>query len=502
MTAAAGGSGAGEEGGAVGGAADVPDRTEPGGDGAEPKAAEASPAEAADPGGLPGGAVAVYVLLAAAAVFVLVRNLDSPNDYLNFVPFGLAALADLNPYLPEVVEQFRRGHLWSTWPPAFAPVAVILASGDGSLGRAPTIFLWQAANLAGLAVVLAVYPRWLYGRGLSLRPRPARLPLYSAAALMGLLVPLRLVLSNFEHSQSNLLFLGLAVGGLHLFRRRRPWTGGLAVGLATSFKATPLLLLPYLAWRGRWRDLGASAVGCAVTWGLLPTLLVGPGDLAAWYREWVGFVAGLDVPVSQANQSLQGFFTRILSDGSPIAGHVPGGPWGGGGSGGAMAVATAVFGFGAAAAFGRPGRRVCERREALELGVVFAAMGLLSPIGWKFHFVGLFPLAAALWARTPAASRWAAPGGGSPPLARESRAARVLYAGLAVAALAINGTATGLVGGAPADRFEHWGVVTWSAGTLVLLALWLLWRERPRREPPEARPGHRLRHPGAPGLPA
>lgn len=454
--------------------------------------------------------MAVYVLLGAAAVFVLVRNLGSVNDFGNFLPFGVAALAGLDPYTPEMVDLFGTGPLWSTWPPSFAPVAAALARLEALAGWPATVIVWQAAGLGAVGLVLAVWIRWLYGRRLSLREGAGGVPLYSAAALAGLLVPARLVLSNFEHNQVNLVVLGLAVAALGLLRRGRRWSGGLAVGLATAFKATPLLLLPYLAWRGRWRDAGASLVGCSVAWLLFPALLLGPAEAARWYDGWLGFVGELPLPVIHSNQSFQAAVGRMLGA-AGTEGHAFGaGPLGVPGARGATAAGGAVVALAAVVAFGRPGRTVSARREALEAGVVFALMALFSPVAWKHHFALLLPLAAALWARTPAAARWIAPGAafrpgghaprqgrtrggglpsaagspggdppddGSPPLARGSRASRALYAGLAAAALAINGTATGLVGGTLADRFEHWGVVTWSAGTLVLLALWLLWRE-------------------------
>lgn len=444
---------------------------------AGPEDTEAGQEEAAGRDELTGRAAVIYALLGAAAVFVLVRNLGNVNDFGNFLPFGVAALAGLDPYTPEMVDLFGTGPLWSTWPPSFAPVAAALARLEALAGWPVTVVVWQAAGLGAVGLVLAVWTRWLYGRRLSLREGTGDVPLYSAAALAGLLVPARLVLSNFEHNQVNLVVLGLAVAGLWLLRRDRRWSGGLAVGLATAFKATPLLLLPYLAWRGRWRDVGASAAGCAVAWLLFPALLLGPAEAARWYDGWLGFVGELPLPVIHSNQSFQAAVGRMLGA-VGTEGHAFGaGPLGVPGARTVTAAGGAAVALAAAVAFGRPGRTVSARREALEAGVVFALMALFSPVAWKHHFALLLPLAAALWARTPAAARWAGPGDGSPPLARGSRASRVLYAGLAAAALAINGTATGLVGGALADRFEHWGVVTWSVGALVLLALWLLWRE-------------------------
>lgn len=495
----------------------------PDGDGRASAGAAATAGEAGDPvagpaGGpardLPWRAIAVYALLGAAALFILLRNLGSTNDFDNFLPFGAAALAGLNPYTPEMVELFGSGPLWSTWPPSFAPLAAALARMEALLGWPVTVVLWQAAGLGAVALVLAVYARWLYGRGLALRPGPDRLPLHTFAALAGLAVPARVVLSNFEYNQVHAIVLGLAVAGLWLLRTGRRWTGGLAVGLSTAFKAVPLLLLPYLAWRGRWKDAAAGAAGCAVAGALLPALLLGPADTAEWYRSWWAFVGDLPFPFVHTNQSLQGTLTRLLA---PAAGdgHVFGaGPLGGHGAPRLVLLGALVLGLAGAAAFGRPGRSVGAGREALEIGVVFAAMALFAPTGWKYHYAVLLPLAAALWARTPAAARWA-PDGSPPPggplgrgaddevrpdgggrevrtLPAGSGSARVLYGGLGAAALALNGTATGLMGNAAADRFEHWGVVTWSGLVLVLLALWLLWRERPR---PGARGRAGRRHP-------
>lgn len=470
--------------------------------------AEGGGAAAADgEAALPWTARVVYVLLGAAAIYVLLRNLGSTNDFDNFLPFGVTALAGVNPYTPEMIDLYGSGPLWSTWPPSFAPLAAALARTEALLGWPVTVVLWQAAGLGAVGLVLAVWARWLYGRPLSLRPGPGRLPLYSFAALAGLVVPARVVLSNFEYNQVHALVLGLAVAGLWLFRRERRWSGGLALGLATAFKATPLLLLPYLAWRGRWRDTAAAVAGCAVTAVVLPALLLGVGETVEWYASWWAFVGDLPFPFVHTNQSLQGTLTRLLAP-AVGDGHVHGaGPLGGHGAPALVLLGAGVLGVAGAVAFGRPGERVAPRREALEVGVVFALMALFAPTGWKYHFAVLLPLAAALWSRTPAAARWSSDGprtpetprttAGSrspdgprspddPPAGRESGSGLVLYAGLALAALALNGSATGIVGNAAADRFEHWGVVTWSTLLLVLLALRELWRERrraARREP-------------------
>lgn len=455
----------------------------------------------------------LYGLLAAAAIYVLLRNLDSPNDFRHFRDFGLATLAGQFPYDPAVEARWYPG-TWATWPPSFLPVALLLARLDAALGQAAAIALWQLANLASLAVVLTAGIRWMYGRRLSLAPLPGRastagagdgasapgrgsspgarsgssspgadrLPLWTLAAMVGILVPARLLLSNFEHTQANLLMLGLAVAAFVLFREDRRALGGLAFGLSSALKATPLLLLAYLAWRGRWKDIGAAVGGCAVTWGLLPALAVGPGQVTTWYAAWWERTGALHLPTSGMNQSLQATFTRLLAPEGPLVAQGPGaGGLGGYGAEVWVLAAVAVLGLAAAVAFGRPFRRVTARREALELGVVLTAMALFSPIGWKFHFVGLLPLALALYATLPRASGWIrgteGADGGKLGLLRGA-SARGVAAALVAAAAAVNLTATDLIGGTAADVMERYGVVTWSALLLVLAALWALWRAR------------------------
>lgn len=472
------------------------------------------------------GVRVLYGLLAAAAIYVLVRNLDHPNDFRHFRDFGRATLAGQFPYDPAVEALWHPG-TWATWPPSFMPVAVLLARLDAAIGQAATIALWQAANLAALAVVLVAGVRWLYGRRLALdplpggaplfstapgeearsaasgrsggpgagggapagsaAPGPGRLPLWSLAAMVGILVPARLLLSNFEHTQANLLMMGLAVAGFVLFRRGRRASGGLAVGLSTAIKATPLLLLPYLAWRGRWRDLGAAAAGSVATWGVLPALAVGPGRVGDWYAAWWERTGALHLPTSGMNQSLQATFTRLSAPGGPQVAQGPGaGSLGGYGAELWVVAGIVLVGLAAAVAFGRPFRRVSARREGLELGVVLAAMGLFSPIGWKFHFVGLLLLALALYATLPRARGWilepgraATTGGAAADLPTlQGGSGRFVATALVVAAAAINLTATDIVGGARADVLERYGVVTWSALLLVAAGLWALWRGR------------------------
>lgn len=418
----------------------------------------------------------VYGILALVAAYEVVRAVGHPGDFTNFITFGEVVLDGRIPYDPGVEAAYLEGERWATWPPSFAPVAVALA-GAARVARVPAVVGWQLLNLAGLAVLLAFAARWLYGRRLSLVPGPGSIPLLSLPMAVALFVPFRLVLSNFEHAQANLLIVGTVVAGFWLLREGRRWTGGLALGIATAFKGTPLLALPYLAWRGRWRDAGAAAAGCAVTWAVLPAAVIGPGSLPGWYRIWLRRSGEIDLRGGHLNQSLQAALTRLLS-GRPSAADAGGAATealppalGAGWAGVAVLGIAAALAAGAALAYGRPGRGVGKRREALELGVVVAAMALFSPLAWKAHYGGLVLLAGALVAHTPAGSRWGRAGEGSRLPEPASAAVGVL---LAAAFVLVNGTTGAVVGGGVSDALEAAGIVPWSTLALVVAGVAVL----------------------------
>lgn len=376
------------------------------------------------------------VLLAGLALGLIVppiAHMNRSDDLEVFVAFGEVARAGEVPYDADVEWRYGPTH-WATWSPAFVPLAAIIAAVD-RLGRAPTRLLLQLLNLGGLAAILFIVARW------------AKASRVEAAILGGLVVPYRLVLANFEGTQVNVLILGLVVGGVWLLESRR-WPGALLFGLGAAIKATPLLLLPYLAWRGRWRDLGAAVVGVSVAGLVLPALIVGAGELGAWYAGWRDSVERslllwLD---PWTNQSFLSVTVRLLGPEASRAAW-----WG----------FAALLGSCAALAFGKPWRGVASRRTALEVAVVLVGATMLSPIAWKSHYVSMVPLALCLFAGLPS-SRWSVP---------------VLWA----VGASLNLTGSDLIG-SWAAALETRGLVLWAALLLLLAGLQELWRTR--RDPP------------------
>ncbi|MBK5098208.1 MAG: DUF2029 domain-containing protein [Gemmatimonadetes bacterium] len=380
-----------------------------------------------------------------SALFVLCfTNIETPGDFDRFVAFGRAASDGTVVYDPAVEAEYfspDAGH-WATWPPGFVPVASVFAWLYG-IAEAPAVVLFQLLNLLMLAVSLLVAGEWLTGM-VPRSPDPEnRLTWDAPLVAVALLVPISLVSSNFELVQSNLLVLGLVLLGFRLLESKR-WLGGFLFGVGSAIKATPILLLPYLVWRGRWRDLGPALAGVFVGWVMLPALVLGPSATGAWWRAWIDALPVTGSMDGWLNQSLHSM--AVVHFGSEAGITV----W---------IVATILLALLILIAFGRPFRRVDTHRTAAEVCVLLAATTIVSPVSWKAHYVTLVPLAAAVWVLAQGA---------------EQGRRRTALIVLAIAATGINLPAPDLIGRSAAVFLQGYGIVLCMALLLVGVALLLL----------------------------
>jgi len=150
-----------------------------------------------------------------------------------------------------------------------------------------------------------VLSAWLLGTSSALHNRPAL-----AYFLLLLFVP---PLTTMHAGQVNgflLLSLSLAVHGLS----RRDWVrAGIGVALGTLFKLIPVALLVYLAWRRQWKATGMAVTLIAVLLLTAP-LTLGPGALRSYARHFLILGRLGTVFRTPPNQSLNGFFGRLLAD--------------------------------------------------------------------------------------------------------------------------------------------------------------------------------------------
>lgn len=196
------------------------------------------------------------------------------------------------------------------YPPCMAWLAVPLAL----LPLPLSLFLWSLVNVAAVITSFVCCWRLLNGPRLTKLAAP-----WVVVYWLGLALSLRWVVSSLEHQQFDTVITALLLAGCWAIARGRDLRAGLLIGLAASMKCTPLLFVPYLAWRGRF--LAALIVpAAAVVFNLLPDLCFPKAEgglyVVDWWRQFlVGLQHGApgDWHTSiQLNQSVGGFFNRLL----------------------------------------------------------------------------------------------------------------------------------------------------------------------------------------------
>lgn len=375
------------------------------------------------------------------------QHLDSRIDYDRFVLFGRVVNDGALVYDPVVQAEYSGGDTnWAVWPPGFAPFASSLARMD-AIAQKPTALLFQFLGLAGLLVALFVVVEWLTGRRPLASDSDRRIAWDAPVIALAVLVPIRLLMSDFETSQVNLIILGLVVLGARLLDSRK-WTGGLLIGLGSAMKATPILLLPYFIWRGRWRAFGATVFGVFVGWLVLPSLWLGPGRT---FELWSAWIQALPLAAGQyvwRNQALRAVGVRTFGLETGVNFWI---------------AATAVLALGILIAFGRPFRQVGSRRTAAEVSTLLVAITIVSPVSWKSHYVTLILLCAAVFimARHVGDSR-----------------GRIALWGLALVTAGFNLSSENFIGWDAAVSLQRYGIITWSSLVLVAISLILLYWDR------------------------
>ncbi len=191
--------------------------------------------------------------------------------------------------------------------------ADIYASGAHGYVYPPLIaFLYQplamlndrAAGTVALAVeaALSIFTLALVSRVLVRRLLNRVDPLLAArAALFGAVCTADKIKGEFTHLETNVLML-LAFTAAMRWVDKRPWLCGLALGFAFNIKYLPVVLVPYLLLRRRWRATGWFAVW-AVVFAALPALSMGGrADAMAWAQATGGLskLFGVDLGVAHA----------------------------------------------------------------------------------------------------------------------------------------------------------------------------------------------------------
>jgi len=398
----------------------------------------------------------VTVLLVCVAAFEVARSLGRLDRviFASYVDVGETVLHGGDPYGP----QFTTWPPINTWPPFF----LFIAAGLALLARvslAGALLLWQVGCLAAI---------WGTCRLLARLVDEEPPTFASAATLVPVLMTARLFQEHLQHTQVNLYLLLLVVLAFVLFRRRRDAWGGLALAVAASAKALPIVFLPYLLYKRAWRAAAWTAGFLVVLNVVLPLAVFGPARTAQHWRVWRGVAAleTADPTPHHMNQSLLAALKRVLTReggaSDPVRYAVAAWPTSG-----------VVTGFSLLAALGALGLALAFRRHppglhgpapvlAAELAVCLAAMTLVSPLAWKAHFVTLLAGYWLAWRVIDGRIAWG-----------------VWWASFACLTL----SAPALVGERVNNALESLNVITIGALLVLGLALWAALRPLPPLPP-------------------
>lgn len=301
-------------------------------------------------------------------------------------------------WMPDTAKLLRREMIYSSGPvegfpaPPMGALLLVPFHAMGSMAGSVAWFVLKCLVITGIL--------WCVRSTSAVAGK--RLPDW--AMLLLLLLSWYVFTADLSHGNMNLIVGGLVALSLVLGCRGRALTSGLAIGAATAIKVTPLLFLPYLLYKRRWRAAVGAVVGLVLFGWFLPAIVLGFGFtgelLAEWWRQMVApFAGGAPVAYLQtghANQSLTGAAYRLLADTVAVRANVSRGTpdvnvnllsleqrtvaW--------LLKALFLTIAGTVACVARTPR---SDRKALgnlgEYAIVFLAMLLISERSWKHHFV-------------------------------------------------------------------------------------------------------------------
>lgn len=92
-------------------------------------------------------------------------------------------------------------------------------------------------------------------------------------------------IDNFHMVQVTFFMIWASLEAIHLIWNGKAWRGALLLGLAINIKIMPLLFLPYLFYRGKWKG-GFMTLAFIVVFTLLPHVFLGSEYGSTLLQEW------------------------------------------------------------------------------------------------------------------------------------------------------------------------------------------------------------------------
>lgn len=337
--------------------------------------------------------IGLYALVLAVGLGEVLRALTRMQGVIfsAYLDVGNAVLSGSDPYAIAA----------NTWPPFFLIESVPLAL-VGRLSPHLALLLWQLLGVAATWGVVKLSVALVEDGPITFWPVSAEgLALTSSAVIVPFLMTARLFDEHAQHTQINVQVLWLVLWAFHRFRARRPGQGGLALALAASTKAVPVLLVGYLlykrCWRETWWTLGWLFV---LNLGVLGAVFGPSGALGLW-AHWHA-VAGrelADPTPTFMNQSLLAGLKRALTTAGglrdPVAYPLLG--WSAGALRAGFAAVSLALASLLAWLFRKHPGDLGGPRAAGELALCLGAMTVVDPLAWKAHYVVLITAYTFSW---------------------------------------------------------------------------------------------------------
>ncbi|MFI5844316.1 glycosyltransferase 87 family protein [Catenuloplanes sp. NPDC051500] len=260
-------------------------------------------------------------------------------------------------------------HMPFTYPPA----ALVLFYPLGLASLTATQVTLTALGFAATYLVA-----WAVTGMLGYRGTAGRIGI--AAAFTGLALWLEPFQRSADFGQINAILLGLVVVDLALLRRTR--FAGAGIGVAAAIKLVPAVFVLYLLLSRRFRA-AATAVGTFLVISVAGVAAV-PHSAEFWLSGLFirgDRVTGGNGPDSSGNQSLRGFFARLLDEPSSTASLA------------LWVISVVVVGVLGLALAVRAERR---GEDAAAMCLVALTALLVSPVSWTHHWVWVLPFLMVL----------------------------------------------------------------------------------------------------------
>jgi len=237
--------------------------------------------------------VLAIVLLLFFSVF-LKNSLQKMNDFKVTHRAAARVLKGENLY------NWQDGHYVYKYSPFFA----FLVAPFGLIPFTHAKFLWMVLMVAALLGVLKM------GKYLVMNRRSPPQFFY----LLSILLTAKFLLREIELGQTDFFQLLFIFSFFILLEKRKELWGGLFLALSVFIKLTPLIIVPYLIYKKRFRALFWSFVFILAFFSL-PSLIYGLNGNVGLLKDWYQFLSLSSPPLiaNDMNQSIFGMLHRFLT---------------------------------------------------------------------------------------------------------------------------------------------------------------------------------------------